>query len=83
MLTFPTLTADCQTSMVDGGEDGAVDGGRWEGRNRQRWPVGRTVLSTVAGGKDCGKDCGRCNFFPQTVAIFEWLEDNKMILFKS
>ena len=29
-------------STVAGGEDGTVDGGRWEGRYRRRLPVGRT-----------------------------------------
>ena len=37
---------------VDGGKDGTVDGGRWEGRYRRRWPVERPVPSTgtVGGG---------------------------------
>ena len=41
---------------VDGGrgENGTVDGGRWRGRYRRRWPVRRTVSSTVAGGKNGG-----------------------------
>ena len=52
-------------ATVDGGDDGAVDGGRyrrrwWGGRYCRRWPVGRTVGRTVAGAI----------FFPQTVAIF-------------
>ena len=46
---------------VDGGrgENSTVDGGRWKGRYRRRWPVGRTVSSTIAGGKNGGKDGGR------------------------
>ena len=36
--------------MVAGGEAGTVDSGRCGGRYRRRWPVGRPVSATMAGG---------------------------------
>ena len=41
---------DQPPSTVADGEDGTVDGGRWEHRYRRRWPVPSTVAGTVDGG---------------------------------